>query len=501
MFVGAAENGARDVDPVVAKAKLDLAALAGFDTVRMTSIWSPGEREVTGDELLILRNAGVAARLDGIRLIVSVYQRDQRTTPRTTQARLDFAAYAASIAREVPEIDDFIVGNEPNLNHFWLPQFTARGGDAAAASYEALLAITYDAIKAVAPGANVIGGAVSPRGQDTFRSSRQTHSPTTFIPDLGAAYRRSGRRTPIMDMLAFHPYLIPSRLPPTFTNPRNTSIGISDYAKLTKLLATAFRGTGQPGATLPIVYDEFGYQSRIPATKRDLYTNLGTRAAQDAISEAQQVAQYRQAFAIAQCQPTVAGMLIFHVTDESDAKAWQSGVYYADGTPKTSLDGVRSSALAAQSASLVACRSAKVTASLGKVVFFSPEAPAAPLEVGFSCAVACSYVARVVRVDTGTVAAETAGSSPAGEGSATLTGPLSPGAYQYAFRAYSAGRPGTAITRYSRPFEVAPPPEAAAAAAEPSPPPDADAAPPAPEPVPPLPAPVPFPTLVPLTAR
>ena len=41
-----------------------------------------------------------------------------------------------------------IVGNEPNLNLFWLPQFGADGGDAAAAGYEALLADTYDALKA-----------------------------------------------------------------------------------------------------------------------------------------------------------------------------------------------------------------------------------------------------------------------------------------------------------------------------------------------------------------
>ena len=44
-----------------------------------------------------------------------------------------------------------IVGNEPNLNRFWMPQFTPAGRDAAAASYLALLAQTYDAIKAVAP--------------------------------------------------------------------------------------------------------------------------------------------------------------------------------------------------------------------------------------------------------------------------------------------------------------------------------------------------------------
>ena len=45
---------------------------------------------------------------------------------------------------------------------------------------------------------------------------------------------------------------------------------------------------------------------------------------------------------LAACQPTVRGFLIFHVTDETDFNRWQSGVYYADGTPKTSLPMVRS---------------------------------------------------------------------------------------------------------------------------------------------------------------
>src|SRR5215218_9987358 len=128
MFVGAAEDQARSLDPVVAKTQMDLAALAGFDAVRMTSVWSPGQREVSGEELTVLQNAAAEAQLDGIRLILTVYHRNQRTTPLTAQARADFASYAASIARDVPTIDDFIIGNEPNLNLFWMPQFDKKGG-------------------------------------------------------------------------------------------------------------------------------------------------------------------------------------------------------------------------------------------------------------------------------------------------------------------------------------------------------------------------------------
>ena len=166
MFVGAAEDESRKLDPLAAKSKLDLAAVAGLGTIRMTSIWSPGETVLRGDELIALQNASTAAQFDGVRLIVSIYPRDRRTTPLNARARGEFAEYAASVARLVPGVKDFIVGNEPNLNLFWMPQFGAGGRDLAAPAYELLLAKTYDALKSVSPDINVIGGALSPRGQD-----------------------------------------------------------------------------------------------------------------------------------------------------------------------------------------------------------------------------------------------------------------------------------------------------------------------------------------------
>ena len=54
------------------------------------------------------------------------------------------------------------------------------------------------------------------------------------------------------------------------------------------------------------------------------------------VSEGVQAAYYDEALKLAACQPTVRGFLIFHVTDETDRNRWQSGVYYADGTPKAS---------------------------------------------------------------------------------------------------------------------------------------------------------------------
>jgi hypothetical protein len=451
MFVGAAEDNVRSLDPVVAKAKMDLAALSGLGVVRMSIAWTPGEQRVGGDDAIVLRNACAAAQLDGVRLVVTLYPASARSVPLDATARGQFASYAASIARELPSIRDFIVGNEPNLNLFWMPQYGLNGVDLAARSYELLLAHTYDALKSVSPDVNVIGGALAARGQDTPGSLRPTHSPTQFIKDLGAAYRATHRSRPIMDMFAMHPYLIPSRLPPTFAHPVTTTIGIADYPKLVELLTNAFRGTAQRGETLPIVYDEFGYQSKIPAYMRFAYSNLGAKAAQDAIPEAKQAAYYAQAFALAACQPTVAGILIFHVVDERDARAWQSGLYYANGRAKTSLGAVRRAALAAQAGTLADCAKQKTTANVSDIAFHAPNDT---LEASFTCLLPCTYELRVLDAKTGRPVASATGNAVGASAVRISAADVEPGDYQYALRVYKCGKPGTAEMRFSTTFGV-----------------------------------------------
>jgi hypothetical protein len=357
LLVGAAEDAAKGGGADVAAAKMSLASRAGLDTIRVTSIWHPGERSIDDDEVAMLQGVADAAVANGIRVIVSVYPYGSTTTPQYATTRAQFAAYAASIPLLVPSIRYVIVGNEPNLNRFWMPQFTKRGLDAAASSYLGLLAQTYDAIKAAAPKTIVIGGSLAPRGGDDPKALRPTHSPTRFILDLGAAYRRSHRTRPVMDWFSIHPYLERSSIPPTFAHPRSTAISLADYDKLVGLLGQAFDGTRQRGSTLPIFYDEFGVQTKQPDDKRQLYSNQEMASAGDAVDERTQGRYYREALQLAACQPNVVGLLFFHVSDEADLDRWQSGVYYADDTPKSGLPVVRSAALAAQAGTLVkACR-------------------------------------------------------------------------------------------------------------------------------------------------
>jgi hypothetical protein len=355
MQVGAAEDAAQAPSLALAKSKMDLAKLAGLNAIRVTAQWRPGQTAPLPAALASLQNAVGAADLDGIAVYLSIYPYGSSVTPLTAQARAQFAAFATSLATALPTVHRFIVGNEPNINRFWMPQFADDGSDVAAPAYEALLAQTYDALKAASPGVTVFGGALSPRGNDSVMSRK--HSPTTFIADLGRAYRRSGRTRPIMDAFALHPYEDNSSIPPSFAHPRSTTISVADYPKLVALLGEAFDGTAQAGSTLPVVYDEFGVQSRIPAAKARVYQGAESPAAR-AVTEATQAEYYAEAVALAACQPTVSAILIFHVSDEAQLDRWQSGLYYADDTPKTSLSVVEHAIASLRSGGVGPCTTA-----------------------------------------------------------------------------------------------------------------------------------------------
>lgn len=332
--LGVWEYFVRDPSAAVARRRTADAKQAGFVSVITNAFWNPGQTIPPPNELTELKNAARAAKAAGLRPMVIVANLGSRTTPRTAPLRQEFATYAVSIARQIPEFRDFIIGNEPNLNRFWLPQFGPNGENVAARDYLALLALTYDALKGVSAKIRVIGGALAPRGGDRPGTGRDTHSPTQFIRDLGLRYRASGRKEPVMDAFAHHPYLESSRVPPEFAHPRSSTIALADYDKLVRELRGAFDGTAQPGSKLPILYTEFGVQTRIPPEKRGVYTNFQSPAAADAVSETTQAAYYRRAISIACKQPTVEGIYVFHVWDEPDLLGWQSGLYYADRTPK-----------------------------------------------------------------------------------------------------------------------------------------------------------------------
>src|SRR6266545_3636943 len=121
------------------------------DTARVTVTWQRGQKRLDPGLLGDLRTGVGLARAKGVDVYLDVYPNGSSQTPLTPSAQADFAKWTASIVKGLPALRHVIVGNESNLNLFWLPQFGSSGQDLAAPAYERLLARTYDAVKAAAP--------------------------------------------------------------------------------------------------------------------------------------------------------------------------------------------------------------------------------------------------------------------------------------------------------------------------------------------------------------
>jgi hypothetical protein len=456
LVAGAVEDDVRASTLVGAETRMSALRLAGYRAVRIASYWTPGSTKPTEAELTILENVGAAGVRNGVRVYVTVMNPGSRTTPLTDDARADFASFAAALVRGAPSLRHVIIGNEPNLNRFWLPQFGLDGSNAASPAYLALLAQTYDALKDVSPDVRVYGGAVSPRGADNPSGSRPTHSPTAFIRDLGIAYRASGRDRPVMDAFAIHPYPDNSSQPPTVAHPLSTTIALADYGKLVALLGEAFDGTAQPGSELPILYGEFGVESEIPAAKAALYTGTEPTTTKPVLEETQ-ATYYEQALALAFCQPNVEGMLLFLSRDERARAAWQSGLFYVDGTPKTSLPRVREALDRTTGGSITRCTGVQLVVRPSYLRFGTrTAAKRRAFRVSLTCDLDCRYRVRLENAVTHSTKLAASGSADVGELVQIDLGSrlLKPGSYRYTLRLVHPVNPAPPTLRQGPVFRL-----------------------------------------------
>jgi hypothetical protein len=386
LLLGATEDAPRSASLATAKAQMNLLVASGFTAVRITQEWRPGERSLSAADRNVLENVATAAQLDAVTVICVVMNHGSATTPLTVDDQADFAAYAASVARAIPSFRIFVVGNEPNLNRYWLPQFNDDGSDAAAPAYTSLLSLTYDALKDVSPNITVLGGALAPRGGDNPTGIRPTHSPTVFIHDMGEAWRASGRTTLPFDGFDLHPYEDNSSVAPIAgTHPNSTTIALADYDKLVAALGDAFGRYD-----IPIWYEEFGVETQIPQPWAHAYTGTEPFATVKPVDEQTQAEYYRQAIQLAFCQPNVRALMLFHVVDEKELAGWQSGLYYAGSTTsKLSLPTTR---LAMQQS-----RRGVVAHCDGLELPVTPRVRQDGAKLTLTCALDCDFTAQLYR--------------------------------------------------------------------------------------------------------
>ncbi len=102
---------------------------------------------------------------------------------------------------------------------------------------------------------------------------------------------------------------------------------------------------------------------------------------------------------------------VFHSVDESDLGRWQSGLYYADGTPKTSLAPVRQAFEDARAGIVARCPGLALTPK--------PVVRRSGSTIRVSTDLAATYVAQLFRLP-GHLLTTLRGSLPGGGQAATL---------------------------------------------------------------------------------
>ncbi len=255
-----------------------------------------------------------------------------------------FAVFAKAVAeRYNGRVKRFIVWNEPNLPDWLQPQNSCRGKKctpSAPHQYRAIARLAVPAIKAGAPGAQVYGPALAPKGQSPTSVNAKTR-PLAFLRAMGCVsttFKKDrtskgcrGFKAATLDGIAYHPHSTTFAPDRGYTNVDDADL--ADYSRLVKTIDGVQKGgglvNGLSAKKFDIYYDEFGYQTNPPDAL------LG-------VSLSQQSAWMQWSAYKAYTQPRVRMLIQYLWRDDpintrvsADKYAgWQSGLYFFDGNAK-----------------------------------------------------------------------------------------------------------------------------------------------------------------------
>jgi hypothetical protein len=268
--------------------------------------------------------------------------------PRWRPSPQRFASFATAVARRYGDVvSDYILWNEPDQAGWLQPQFHCRGTRCTPESphiYRHLVNAAAPAIRRADPGAQILAGALAPRGSDPH-ARNSAMRPLTFLRAFGcvnARYHRmrhgrcAGFHAPLVDGISYHPHGVLRS--PSQRNPQRDEAAFADLGRLEFVIdrIAAHGGllctcTGR----IPIHLTEFGYQTNPP----DPYQGVSLAEQQRWLQEA----GYR-----AWRDPRIKTLVQYEWRDDplqrkasrgpSAYAGWQSGLLFADGRPKPVLD-------------------------------------------------------------------------------------------------------------------------------------------------------------------
>jgi hypothetical protein len=304
----------------------------GVDVVRVMVQSGRVERNGWGELDAALRKVRGA----GLGLVLTV------VGPRVRPSKTKFAAFAGSVAaRYGPDVDRYIIWNEPNLPSWLQPQARCSRGRCTPVAphlYRGLVRAARPAIRAADPGAQVLIGALASRGHE-LRARNATMRPLAFLRALGCVDRAGRRlrtgycrgfRPATGDGFAFHPH--GTLVAPDRAYPNPDDVNLASLGRLESVLDRLQRGGRLHASTrrFGLFLDEYGYQTRPP--DRTAGVSLATQ------DRWLQMAAYR-----AWRDPRVKLLTQYQWFDEPLRRAgspfagWQSGLRFLSGKPKPSL--------------------------------------------------------------------------------------------------------------------------------------------------------------------
>jgi hypothetical protein len=244
--------------------------------------------------------------------------RGDRTGVTRPSAR-EFGRFAQAAARHFPAVDVWTLWNEPNHPGHLYPQSTRSGRPVAPHHYRAMVRAAVRGLTRGGVGRDpILFGELLPIGRSS-RGPKRNLKPLAFLRSFF-----SGRALTGLDGFAYHPYTRPQG--PLLREPSPDDATIRSYDRIFRALDSA-RARGRiKGKRLPIWNTEFGFQTNPPDP------GFGAKIAQVprfwSLSELWFSYSDRRVKSISQ----------YTMNDTpGDPSLWQSGLRFADGTPKADI--------------------------------------------------------------------------------------------------------------------------------------------------------------------
>ena len=313
------------------------------------------------------------------------------------------AAYAASLAQQVPALRDLVLAPAPS------PSVVTP------TAYATVFTAVRDAVHGVVPTlpvAAAIDGAQKPK---------------SAVPAL---VRALGGVAP--DAVAFRPAPLPA------TN-------LWTAANIPQLVAALAKGFG--GTAPPVLIDGLATPTTIPPAEAAPYA--GAPPAAGAVSPIAQGTAYTAAITAAACSPNVTAVILDRLVDNPTAAP--SGIYYASGDAKEGLNAVTAAAANAQRG-LTVCPGVAMPAAAGTIAFPVGLSSGAAATVQLACVRDCVYLVTLDNA-VGRPVVATRGLLTGGAAPVPVTLPkatLAPGAYTVDVRLAGQVNPGK-LTRIVSP--------------------------------------------------